>query len=76
MAASFITQVTGGQNYGHMGFVVPPGLDLSRVVDQGNAVLLAWMPDHSPVKPMNQFKANRGFQHTLWRVSVNLSARN
>jgi len=76
MAASFITQVTGGQQYGHMGFVVPPGLDLSRVVGQGNAVLLAWMPDHSPVKPMNQFKANRGFRHTLWRVPVNLATRN
>jgi len=76
MAASFITQVTGGQNYGHMGFVVTPGLDLSRVVGQGNAVLLAWMPDHSPVKPMNQFKANRGFRHTLWRVPVNLNVRN
>jgi hypothetical protein len=76
MAASFITQVSDGQNYGHMGFVVTPGLDLSRVVEQGNAVLLAWMPDHSPVKSMNQFKANRGFRHTLWRVPVNLAPRN
>jgi hypothetical protein len=75
MAASFITQVSGGQNYGHMGFVVPPGLDLSRVVEQGNGVLLAWMPDHSPVKPMNQFKANRGFRHTLWRVPVGLGPK-
>jgi hypothetical protein len=73
MAASFITRVTGGQSYGNMGFVVTPGLDLSRVVEQGNAVLLAWMPDHSPVQPMNKFKANRGFRHTLWRIPVNLS---
>ena len=76
MAASFITQVTGNQPYGRMGFVVPPGLDLSHVVEQGNAVLLAWMPDYAPVKPLNQFKANRGFRHTLWRVPVNLTVRN
>lgn len=75
MAASFITRISGGQHYSSMGFVVTPGLDLSRVVEQGNAVLLAWMPDHSPVKPMNQFKANRGFRHTLWRVPVSLRAR-
>lgn len=73
MAASFITKVMGGQQYGHMGFVVTPGLDMSRVVEQGNAVLLAWMPDHSPVQPMNKFKANRGFRHTLWRVPVTIS---
>jgi hypothetical protein len=73
MAASFMTHVSGGQPYGNMGFVVTPGLDLSRVVEQGNAVLLAWMPDHSPVRPMNQFKANRGFRHTLWRVPVAVS---
>ncbi len=76
MAASFLTKVSGGPYYSHMGFVVTPGLDLSRVVEHGNAVLLAWMPDHSPVKPLNQFKASRGFRHTLWRVPVSLTERN
>jgi len=69
MAASFVTRLSGeAQGYG--GFVVPPGLDLSRVVQHGNAVLLAWVPDYTPVKPLNQFKPKRSFHHTLWRVPV------
>ncbi|MCP5516791.1 MAG: hypothetical protein H7A45_05960 [Verrucomicrobiales bacterium] len=30
------------------GFVYPPGLDLSPVLDRGGAVVLAWQPDGSP----------------------------
>jgi len=70
MAASFVKQVGGGDNNTGMGFVVPPGLDLSRVVEHGNAVLLAWVPDYAPVKPLNQFKPKRTFRHTLWRMPV------
>ena len=36
-------------------FIAPPGLDLSAVVEHGNAVLLAWAADYSPVKPLRQF---------------------
>ncbi len=67
MAASFIQQ-SGNQDYNS--FVVPAGLDLTRSVEHGNAVLLAWTEDFSPVKGMNQFTPKRGFKHTLWRVPV------
>ena len=73
VAASFVEQISepGGYN----AFVVTPGLDLSRVVAHGNAVLLAWMPDYAPTKPMNQINSKRTFRHTLWRVAVPVSSR-
>ena len=70
VAASFLSQA-GAQDY--QGFVVPAGLDLSRSVEHGNAVLFAWTQDFSPVKAMNQFTPKRGFKHTLWRVPVPIS---
>ncbi len=70
MAASFVTQASRGQG---MNFVATPGLDLSRLVERGNAVLLAWSPDYSPVPGMNQFKSRRSAHHTLWRVPVSVS---
>ena len=73
MAASFVTQLGGGQN--NQTFVVPPGLDLSRVVEHGNGVLLAWVPDYAPVKSLNQFKPRRESRNTLWRVPVALGSK-
>jgi len=68
VAASFVDHLSdrGGYN----SFVATPGLDLSRVVAHGNAVLLAWMPNYAPTKPMNQINSKRTFRHTLWRVTV------
>ena len=71
MAASFVTQLRQDQSYNN--FVVPPGLDLSRMVEGGNVLLLAWTPDYSPVPGMNQFKPRRVAQNTLWRVPVAIS---
>jgi hypothetical protein len=65
MAASFVGQL--GQQ-----LVPPPGLDLTRVVERGNAVLLAWAADFAPVKPMNQFSTRRSSKQTLWRVAVEI----
>jgi len=70
MAASFVTQL--GQGPSGMRFVVPPGLDLSPLVDRGGAVLLAWSPDESPVPGMNQFKSRRSSHYTLWRVPAQI----
>ena len=70
IAASFVTQLRQDQNYNN--FVVPPGLDLSRMVGGGNVLLLAWTPDYSPVPGMNQFKPRRIVQNTLWRVPVEI----
>jgi hypothetical protein len=69
MAASFLSRLSGGQDAMHH-FVSPPGLDLSPVVEHGNAVLLAWADDYSPVKTLRQFTPRRTQKNTLWRVAV------
>ena len=71
MAASFLSRLGISQDVMH-GFISPPGLDLSAVVDRGNAVLLAWAGDYSPVKTLRQFTPRRSQKNTLWRVAVAL----
>ncbi len=69
IAASFLSYL-GGQQDWMSRFIAPPGLDLSSVLAHGNAVLLAWAPDYSPVKTLRQFSPRRSQQNTLWRVAV------
>ena len=69
VAASFLSQMRRLDNY-MFSYVAPPGLDLSSVVEHGNAVLFAWAGDFSPVKQMNQFSPRRTHRDTLWRVAV------
>jgi hypothetical protein len=71
IAASFLSQILYEQNLGN-NFIAPPGLDLSPVLQQGGAVLLAWADDFAPVKPMNQFTPRRNHRSTLWRVPVTI----
>lgn len=71
IAASFLGGFTASQ--GGMSFVLPPGLDLSGVIDQGQAVFLAWSPGAAPVPPVNQFKSKRTASNTLWRIPVTVS---
>ena len=71
VAASFLSQLRHNDSYSS--FVNTPGLDLSQLVERGNAVLLAWTPDHSPVKSLNQFRPRRTGKNTLWRVPVQIS---
>jgi hypothetical protein len=73
MAASFLSRFGGPQD-SMSRFISPPELDLSVVVEHGNAVLLAWAPDYSPVKPLRQFTPRRSQKNTLWRVSVPVSS--
>ena len=47
-------------------------MDLSPLLDQGDAVLLAWAADYSPVKPLNRFSAHRGRSDTLLRVAAEI----
>jgi hypothetical protein len=51
-------------------FITPPGMDLSPLLAQGNAVLLAWESGYSPIKPINQFPTRRSHKDTLWRIST------
>ena len=68
MAASFPRQIPGAEN--QRIFVWPPGLDLSREVDRGDAILLAWDANHGYANPINQFKPPRLQRNTLLRLAV------
>jgi len=69
IAASFLSQL-GRQDQYMGGFIAPPGLDLSGVVERGNAVLFAWAEDYSPIKPMHQFNPKRAHKNTMFRVAA------
>jgi hypothetical protein len=72
VAVSFLSQMGQQQDYRN-NYTSPPGLDLSTVLDHGNAVLLAWAPDYSPIQPIQQFTPKRHNRNTLWRVPVVIS---
>jgi hypothetical protein len=74
MAASFVTLNNTANNYNN--FNPPSGFDLSHLVQRGEALLLAWMPDHSFTKPLNQFSTRRGKRATLVRVTAKVEAIN
>jgi len=67
IAASFLSQL--GERQGNVRFVTPPGLDLTPLVERGQAVLLAWARDYSPIAPLNQFSPRRLHRDTLWRIA-------
>jgi hypothetical protein len=72
VAASFISLLARQENY--MGnFISPAGLDVAPVLERGNAVLFAWVPDYSPIKQMHQFSPRRFHRNTLWRMAVEVS---
>jgi hypothetical protein len=72
VAACFVEQLAGQAAYGSR-FISPPGLDLSPVLERGrDAILLAWAPDYSPVKPMYHFSPRRSQRNTLWRITTPL----
>jgi hypothetical protein len=73
IAASFISQMGNPNDYMN-NFIGPPGLDLSSVVERGEAVLFAWAADYSPVKPMRQFSPRRTHRDTMWRVATEVQS--
>lgn len=68
MAASFIKLNDTQNSYDN--FSSPPGFELSHLTDRGDAVLLAWLPNHLFTQPLNQFAAVRGTKNTLLRVAA------
>jgi len=48
----------------------PTGFELSPVIQRGEAVVLAFVSDFAPVKPLNQFTARRSHRNTLLRIAV------
>jgi hypothetical protein len=55
-------------------FMVPPGIDLSALVGNDRALMLAWETNYSPVQPLNNFSPRRRAQNTLWRLSTSVDA--
>jgi hypothetical protein len=51
-------------------FIAPPGLDLTPLVDRGDAVLLAWDANQSYTTPVNRFKPPRLQRNALLRLAV------
>lgn len=72
VAVSFLSSsYSPDQQNQHMSFLTPPGLDLTPLVENGNAFLLAWDAGQSPTKNIHQFSPKRSSKNTLWRVLVN-----
>lgn len=67
IGATFIDQNAGPNSYEN--FSCPPGFELSGLLDRGDAVMLAWLPNHLITGPMNRFTALRGTKNTLLRVA-------
>ncbi len=72
-AVSFISQ-WANPDLNQRNFVYPGGLELSPLIERGDAVLLAWDPDHAPSGgPLNQFKTARSHRNTMLRLAVPVS---
>ncbi|PYK01031.1 MAG: hypothetical protein DME23_05240 [Verrucomicrobia bacterium] len=69
--ASQIMNVNVAPYQQQRGFVSPVGLDLTPVVERGDAVLLAWDAGHAPADgSMNRFKTVRSHRNSLLRLAV------
>ena len=69
--ASQIMNVNAAPYQQQRGFVSPLGMDLTPVVERGDAVLLAWDAGHAPANgSMNRFKTIRSHRNTLLRLAV------
>ena len=51
-------------------FVAPAGLDLTPLVQRGDAVLLAWDANHTFTNPINGFKPPRSQRNSLLRLAI------
>ncbi len=49
------------------GYISPPGLDLTPLVQRGDTVVFAWMPDASLIRPIPHFETPRFQKNTLLR---------
>lgn len=68
MVASFSAQLPGADQ--QRNFIAPPGLDLTRLVQRGDAVLLAWDANQSYTTPVNRFNPPRLQRNSLLRLAV------
>jgi hypothetical protein len=53
-------------------FITPAGAEVTPLLSRGQAIVLAWVEDFSPVSSLRQFSATRNRQNTLLRVAAPL----
>lgn len=51
-------------------FVTPPGFDLTGLMQRGDAILMAWVPEDTLVPPINKFSPRYSKKNTVLRVVV------
>ena len=56
-------------------FLSPKGLDLSWLAERGDALVFAWVPDHSPVNLLHRFNPRRWQRDTMLRLAVPVTIR-
>ena len=57
-------------------FIAPPGLDLTPQVERGDAVIFAYIANHSFSEKINQFQPPRFRQDTLLRLTLPVRQKN
>lgn len=71
VALSFLRQSTGNTTPTYRGeFILPNGYELSDILKNGQACMLSWARDYSPVAPLNAFSPRRTTRETLFRITV------
>lgn len=63
-------------SHGSRGFIAPPGLDLTPQVERGDAVVLAYIANHSFTEKVNEFQPPRFRQDTLVRLTIPVRQKN
>jgi hypothetical protein len=67
---SFIHSGDANQSNRRNEFVTPPGLELSPLIERGDAVIFGYLPNQSLTPPNNKFTPPRLRRDTLLRLSV------
>ena len=68
MVVSFFSHLPSAGN--QRGFIAPPGLEISALVERGDAVVLAWDANQSYTTPVNLFKPPRLQRNALLRLAL------
>jgi hypothetical protein len=67
---SFLQRSPNQQNQYESGFMFPGNLDLSELLERGQALILVYCDNYAPSGPMNEFKPVRSTRNSLLRLSV------
>jgi len=69
-ASMVLSLHSASQQQANKKFISPPGFDLTQLLRQDHAILLAWVPDYGPTKQLNDFTVRRSSRNSLFRLAV------